>query len=158
MESREHKQFELRNQKHKNKILFYVPYSRESQIIKNCHDHLGHLGVEKTSDYISRSYWFPNLQKKVKLYIKNCLKCIVYAPVYGKSEGELHSIPKGNKPFVTLHIDHYAPLEKTPTGKKYVFEIIDAFTKHVKLYSVKSTKSIEFIHKLEEYLNIIVSH
>lgn len=155
--TKEDKNFELRNglvyKKFKNKILFYVPQAMESQVIQNCHDQLGHLGENKTVEYILRSYWFPELREKVKLYIKNCLKCLTYSPVYGNSEGILHSIPKGDKPFLTLHIDHYGPLEKTGNGKTYIFEVIDAFTKFVKLYDVKSTKTVEVIHKLEEYFN-----
>lgn len=147
--------FELRNGlvyrklKDKSKTLFYVPQSMESKVLFNCHDSLGHLGIDKTLEYISRVYWFPNLQSKIKNYIQNCIKCISYSAK--KFEGTLHNVPKGDKPFLTLHIDHYGPLEKSPNNKKYVFEVIDGFTKFVKLYDVKSTKTIEVIHKLEDY-------
>lgn len=155
LEEGESREFELRNglvyKKIKDKICFYVPKLMEEKVIHNCHDTLGHVGLNKTLEYISRAYWFPSMRQKIENYIKNCLKCITYSSSSGKPEGELHNIPKGNKPFVTLHIDHYGPLEKTPTGKKYMFEVIDSFTKYVKLYAVKSTKSIEVVNKLKEY-------
>jgi transposase InsO family protein len=64
-----------------------------------------------------------------------------------------HIVPKGHIPFVTLHIDHSGPLKKTPNGKKYVFEIIDNFTKFVKFYAVSSTRTKESINKLEDYFS-----
>lgn len=107
LQIKEDKHFELRNglvyRKLKDKILFYVPQKMESQVIQNCHDHLGHLGIDKTYDYILRAYWFPDLKSKVKLYIQNCIKCLTYSPTYGKTEGILHSIPKGDKPFDTSY-------------------------------------------------------
>lgn len=42
---------------------------------------------------------------------------------------------------------------KTPNGKKYVFEIIDNFTKFVKFYAVSSTRTKESINKLEDYFS-----
>lgn len=153
--NKEDKYYEMRNgllyRKYKDTILFYVPKNMENEVIRHCHDSLGHVGINKTCEYLNRVYYFPKIKEKVINYIRNCLKCITYSPVSGKSPGVLHSIPKGNVPFATLHIDHYGPLEKTSSGKKYVFEVIDGFTKYVKLYSVKSTKTIEVVNKLKEY-------
>lgn len=155
----EDKHFELfnglvyRKCKNNKNALFYVPKSMEDKVIFNCHDALGHVGIDKTLEYLSRVYWFPDCKNKIKNYISNCLKCICYASNSNKNENVLHSIPKGDKPFNTLHIDHYGPLETTPTGKKYIFEVIDAFTKFVKFYDVKSTKSCEVVNKLKDYFN-----
>lgn len=155
MIDREDKDFEMRNgliyKKVKDNLLFYVPSGMELQIIRNSHGNLGHVSVDKTCEYLSRTYYFPRIREKVVNYIKNCLKCITYSSVSGKPFGILHNIPKGNILFLTIHVDHYGPLEKTPTGKKYIFQVIDGFTKYVKLYSVKSTKTIEVINKLKEY-------
>lgn len=149
--------FELRNglvyRKSNSKLLFYVPESMHSSVLRASHDQMGHVGIDKTSDYILQTYWFPKLREKVKNYINNCLRCITYNGSSGKPEGSLHNIPKGNKPFVTIHIDHYGPLEKTSTNKRYIFEVIDAFTKFVKFYSVKSTGVKEVIGKLTDYFS-----
>jgi hypothetical protein len=50
-----------------------------------------------------------------------------------------------------IHIDHYGPLEKNTSGKIHIFEIIDAFTKFIKLFAVKSTKSKEVVNCLKTY-------
>lgn len=90
---------------------------------------------------------------KVKQHIGNCLKCIAYAPNSGKVEGVLHSIPKGNTPFDTLHIDHLGPMDKQCLIKRYVFVIIDAFSKYIKLYATKTTATKEAINALRDYFN-----
>lgn len=135
----------------KNNLLFYVPGSMVSNVIRTCHDNFGHVGTEKTCEIIKRTYWFPQMHKTVKEYINNCLKCTTFSPKYGKSEGELHNIPKGKVPFETIHIDHYGPLEKCRNGDKYIFLVIDAFTKFIKLYPCKTTNTKEVLKHLSSY-------
>jgi len=57
------------------------------------------------------------MRLKIRNYISNCLKCIEFSPIMGKREGYLRSIPKGDRPFSTIHIyihiDHLGPLGKT---------------------------------------------
>ena len=95
-------------------------------------------------------YWFPVMRNKVKKYIESCLKCLVYSPHSGKKE-ELHSMPKGEIPFVQLHVNHYSPLEKTSRGHKYIFEVIDGFSKFIKLYPCKTTDANEVCKHLSTY-------
>jgi len=113
LESREHPLYELRNglvyRKNKDRLLFYVPSEMQDHVIRASHDDMGHIGVDRTVELIKRIYWFPKLTDCVKKYIGNCLKCIVFSPSEGKREGFLKLIKKGNKPFNTVHIDHYGP-------------------------------------------------
>lgn len=127
LEKQENGLYEMRNglvyRKRGDNLLFYVPKEMEGSILRAYHDSMGHLGSDKVSDIILRSYWFPKLRKKVRIHIDNCLKCIVFSSKGGKHEGLLHSIPKGNIPFETLHIDHFGPVTLKNARKKYVFRI-----------------------------------
>lgn len=158
LELKEHKFYELRDglvyKKAKNKLLFYVPSCMETNVIRSCHDNIGHIGVDKVLENICRVYWFPEIRKKVKIHIANCLKCIDYSPISNKTEGYLHSIPKGNLPFQTIHIDHYGPLEKINKGYKHILSIIDAFTKFIKLFPCKRTGTEETIQNLQTYFKM----
>lgn len=155
LEKAEDKFFEICNglvyRKEKNKLLFYVPNSMVNNVIRTCHDDIGHVGVDKVIDNIIKIYWFPNMRKLVKQYISDCLKCIEYSPLSGRREGFLHSLPKGLQPFDTIHIDHYGPLEKTGRSYKYIFEVIDGFTKFIRFYPCISTKTEEVIKHLKDY-------
>lgn len=155
LEVNDSKMFELRNglvyRKDKNCLLFYVPKTMQSNVIRVCHDEIGHVGLDKTIEVIRRSYWFPNMRENVKEYISNCLKCIVYNPNSGKQEGFLHNIPKGDVPFDTIHVDHCGPLERSKKYNKFIFVVVDGFTKFTKVYPCKSTNSNEAIKYLKQY-------
>lgn len=147
--------YELRNglvyRKENKHVRFYVPESMETNVIRSCHDDMAHVGLSKVIENISRIYWFPGMKVKVRQYIDNCLKCIEFSSPSGKKEGLLFNIPKGDKPFVAIHIDHLCPLEKTGTRSKYIFVVIDAFTKFVRLYVCRTTNSDEVIKHLRDY-------
>jgi len=83
-------------------------------------------------DAILKTYWFKNIKEKCNSHIENCLKCVAFFPKTGKSEGFPNSIPKGDKPFQLLHIDHYGPVAKG-RANKYLFLIVDGLTKILRL-------------------------
>lgn len=91
------------------------------------------------------------MRLQVKDHIENCIKCFTYSVPSGKQEGELHIYDKSTRPFETLHIDHYGPLETTEREHKHIFIVIDAFTKYVLLYPVKFTTTKEVITHLKQY-------
>ena len=111
---------------------------------------MGHVGINKVVELIGKSYWFPHIKTKVEEHIKNCLKCIAFSAKNGKVEWYLHNIPKSNTPFEMLHIDHYGPVDRN-TAKKHLLVVIDASTKFVRLYPVKTTATKEVVKALEEY-------
>lgn len=59
----------------------------------------------------------------------------------------LHPIPKEDLPMGTLHLDHLGPLASTHKDYRYILTIIDAFTKFVWIFPVKSTTSDETMKK-----------
>ncbi|KYM79362.1 hypothetical protein ALC53_10157 [Atta colombica] len=48
-----------------------------------------------------------------------------------------------DKTFSTIYVDHFGPVDRTNATKKYIFLVIDAFTKFVKLYAIKIITSRE---------------
>jgi len=155
LEKSEDRYFELRNglvyRKRNDKLLFYVPEIMERNVIFKYHDEMGHLGVEKTSQAITQNYWFPKFREKIESHIRNCLKCIAYAPKAGKTEGFVNIVPKDNVPFATLHVDHVGPMDGQNSVKRHILVVVDAFTKFVKLYAVKTTASKYAIDSLKQY-------
>lgn len=157
LEFGESDKYEVRNgllfRKNKSDLLFYVPESMTNHVIRSYHDEIGHVGVDKTVELILRVYWFPKLRKRVKVYIGSCLKCITFSVRSGKGERELHLWDRAKLPFEACFVDHYGPLEKSSLGYKYIFLIIDGYTKFVVFYPVKTTTSKETISKLENFIH-----
>ena len=85
LEKAELKLYELRDglvyrkSKHK-RLLLYVPETMENNIIRTCHDDLGHVGVDKVVYNISKIYWFLRMREKIKEYVANCLRCVEFSP------------------------------------------------------------------------------
>lgn len=159
LEIQEHSSFELSEglvyrKSEDDKLLFYVPECLEDNVIRSCHDQMGHFGVDKVQNLIKKVYWFPKMKEKIKSFIQKCLICIQFSPNSGKVEGDLHNIPKGKLPFETIHIDHLGPLETSKQKHKHILVVVDGFTKFIRLFPVRTTNSKEAIACLTSYFQL----
>lgn len=155
LQAGEHGLYEMRNgvlyRKAKDDdLLFYVPEDMESHVLYKYHDEMGHIGSDKMTDLILKSYWFPKIKSKASGHIENCISCMVYSSKHGKEEGFLRSIPKSDRPFDVIHIDHYGPVDNG-RALKHILVVIDACTKFVRLYPVRTTNTREVIVALKDY-------
>lgn len=130
-----------------------VPRGARWQILKSNHDDIGHFGVEKTLARIQASYWFPKMRRFVKKYVASCLECAHHKVPSGLKAGELHPIPKVDKPFHTIHADHLGPFIRSKRGNTYILVVIDAFTKFISLFAVRNTKSSTSIRVFKEHFS-----
>lgn len=96
-------------------------------VIRLVYEQIGHQSVDKSCDQIRMHYWFPSMCTKVERFIRNSLKCIMYASPTRATERSLYSIPKKPIPFDTLHVDHFGPLPNLISKRKYLLVVIDAF-------------------------------
>jgi len=97
---------------------------------------------------LQREYSIAGLKKKIESVIKNCVPCIMINRKQGRQEGFLHPIDKGDAPLMTWHIDFLGPMEATSKGYKYIFAIIDGFSKFCWLFPTKSAAASEVIDRL----------
>jgi transposase InsO family protein len=130
------------------KEVIVVPECMQTEIIRDAHEK-GHKGVQYTMKHLEDYYFIPKLKQKTEKIISNCVHCILINRKAGKKEGFLHPLYKDDLPLHTYHIDHLGPLESTNKNYKYVFVIIDAFTKFVWVYPTKTTSTAEVVAKLE---------
>ncbi|CAK1581582.1 unnamed protein product [Parnassius mnemosyne] len=127
--------------------LIVVPKKMQNEIIRKKHDY-GHFGVRKTEELVSREYYVENLKEKIRKVIDNCVECILTEQKKGKKEGFLHPLDKGDVPLSTYHIDHLGPLTSTNKNYKYIFTVVDGFTKFTWIYPTKSLSTDETLDKL----------
>lgn len=136
-----------------NRRQLFIPNEMVRDLIRITHEKIGHLGIGKTYEQIKKHYWFPDMKGHVTNHIQNCVRCIMHSVPIRVGKRNLHSIPKGSKPFHTLHLDHFGPLPVIKSKKKYVLMVIDAFTKMTKLYAVNSTSTRDVIGCLNKYFS-----
>lgn len=128
--------------------LVCVPKSMQGEVIRKFHDE-GHFGTKKIVELIQRSYFIPNLAEKCDNHRQNCIECILGARKEGRQEGFLHPLPKGQYPLSIYHLDHLGPLASTHKSYRFIFSVVDSFSKFVWIYPVKSTTTVEVIQKME---------
>lgn len=133
--------------------LLVVPESMQIDIIRNAHDR-GHYASKRTEETLKHQFYIPKVKEKIDRFIKNCVPCILINRKTGKQDGLLHPIEKEAIPLHTYHVDHLGPLTSTNKNYKFIFAIIDSFTKFVWLYPTKSTDAAEVIAKLENQKHV----
>lgn len=107
-----------------------------------------HYSVDKKA-ILKERYFIPKLTKQIKRAIANCVQCILYNKKRGKGGGLLTQIPKQNILLRTYHIDHIRSMPSTHKRYIHILTVVDAFTKFVWLYLVKSTSAKEDIDRLK---------
>jgi transposase InsO family protein/ribonuclease HI len=127
--------------------LLVVPRSMQIEVIRKVHEQ-GHFGIKKMEELVSREFYIPKLRQKLENCMKSCVTCILCERKRGKQEGFLHPLDKEDGPLSTYHIDHLGPITATSKQYKYLFVVIDGFTKFAWIYPTKTTNSIEVLQKL----------
>lgn len=118
--------------------------------VVRCAHEEGHFSVNETEALEKRDYWFLGMRGRIEKVIRNCVNCILAERKQGKQKGFLNSIDKGYLPLCTYHIDHLGPIPSTKKNYKYIFAVVDAFTKFVWLYATKTTNAAEVLSWLKK--------
>lgn len=134
-------------------VQLVLPKNMQFQIVRQIHE-IGHFSVRKVETILKRDYWFPNMRVIIEKVIRNCISCILAEKKHGKQEGKLYPIDKGSVPLNTYHIDHLGPLTSTKKRYRYIFAVVDSFSKFTWLYTTRSTSSAEVIDRLKKQANI----
>jgi len=129
-----------------------LPTSMHQEVIRRSHEN-GHFGVKKMLESIKTEYYIPDLTAKLEKYVNCCIPCILAERKAGKKEGMLKPIPKGEVPLST-HVDHLGPMTATSKLYKYLFVVVDGFSKFVWMYPTKTTNAKEVIDRLKNQQRI----
>lgn len=87
-------------------------------------------------------------------YTNACLNCAYYKNTTLKRIGKLHPIEKIAVPFHTIHIDHMGTFETSAAKNKFIFVIVDTFTKFTIIEPVRTTKVKSVIKILEGVISL----
>lgn len=131
-----------------------LPDSVSWEIINRAHKFLLHFGSDKTLDFIKQHFHGLNLDKIVKDVVASCNICQATKYCTRPTVGEQYfEIPE--KPGQLAAVDIFGPLPCTKGGFKYIFVIMDTFSKFIKLYPIKNQKLESIIDCMQKYFNDI---
>jgi hypothetical protein len=92
------------------------------------------------------------MSRTVRKFVDNCLICKSSKNHSGKSQIQMHPIPKVSRPWHTVHIDISGKLTGKSDLKEYVFVVIDAFSKFIWLQRITSLTAGSAIRCIKEFV------
>ncbi|GFX40228.1 retrovirus-related Pol polyprotein from transposon 412 [Trichonephila clavipes] len=103
---------------------------REQTLIA-CHDDGGHMDAKKTLHNLKQHYWWPNMRKDYKNYVRSCHKCQVVNRCTANAYGLLQQLPISTIPWEIVFADHVICLPQTGAGNTNMLVHIDHATRYV---------------------------
>jgi hypothetical protein len=110
----------------------YMPKDTSTccRLIREAHDpgHVGHPGVKKLYELLSRDYHWPGMHTDVENYIKTCPTCQQIKIYPSKKAGLLQPILPAHKPWEEIGVDLITRLPESQ-GYNTILTICDRYTK-----------------------------
>jgi len=99
-------------------------------LLKECHDGLlaGHGGVKRTTTFLKKSYYWPNLKDDAEEYVKICLICQQNRTLNKKQAGLLQPLPILEGPWESVSMDFMVSLPPS-RGFDAIMVVVDRFSK-----------------------------
>ena len=110
--------------------LIYVPGSLRTRVLELHHDSIsaGHFGIKKTTELISRNFWWPKLSNDVTKFIKSCDVCCRNKVPRHKPYGLLSPLSTPKRPWSEISMDFIVELPKSK-DLTCIMVVVDRLTK-----------------------------
>ena len=130
----------------------YVPPDPQLRhaLLREHHDTAiaGHLGMDKTADYLGRTFYWPNLQKDVRDYVTSCPSCIANKASNRRPLGLLQPLPIPERKWEQVTIDLITQLPKSKAGHDAILTCVDKLTKMIHLVPTVTTATSPDVARL----------
>ena len=104
----------------------YIPKKIRGDLLRQLHDDIGHIGIDKTYKLIGRKYYWPGLYKDVTKHVNSCVVCQSRS---GKCEiAPLEKTDVPFYPFEKISLDVSGPYGESSQGNKYMVSFVDWLT------------------------------
>lgn len=107
-------------------------------VINEAHLAIGHLGPQKTDEYIRRWYWWPTVGHDVHKFCNSCGTCQMAKSSTQPPLGLLHHLPIPDRPWGSIGMDFVRPFPLS-MGFDYLWVIICRLTGMVYLVPINTT-------------------
>ena len=109
--------------------------------------HLTHYGIDKTYQSLCKKYYWKGMYSDVVNFINSCQKCIMNKPQrIPQAPFQNTLIP--TRPGQFLSLDFVGPF----SNDQYILSVIDHFSKHIKLYPLRSITAMNAVHAIFDYI------
>ena len=126
-----------------------VPEALKLKVVRLVHESSHHRGRDETTTRAQRLFYFPRMSEAAREVISACHTCQGRKEAPKKQMGELLPSSVGY-PFQKLSIDFVGPLPPSPGGHRYIFTVMDVFSRWLEAFPVQSATSKVAIKKLTD--------
>ena len=139
-------------------IVMCVPRRMREKVMFALHDDVYgcHMGVAKTLARLRERFFFHDMEKYVRDYIKTCVKCQVRKKEARVPYGRLMSVLPPDTPFAQIAIDIWGPVTRSRAGMQYVVVACDYLTRYVEMKALSAATSKQVARFLLD--NVIKTH
>ena len=134
----------------------YIPDgSCRLQVLQHCHDSamVGHYGVHKTLELVTRNYWWPDLRIYIEDYIRTCDICCRSKIPRHHPYGLLQPLPIPEGPWKSISLDFITDL---PSSKGFdaILIVVDRWPIffHARKPYVGERQPTSFYEKYSDYI------
>jgi hypothetical protein len=133
---------QLTIRKTKHKATSVCTYDKKKVSLSHYHDNRtsAHLGLRKTLAKIRQEYYWPGLQKDVKLYVAGYSFCSQKMPPYNKKRAPMQRIETGF-PMQRIAMDILCELPETSGGNKHISVISNYYTKWTECFAMPNMEA-----------------
>lgn len=131
-----------------------IPCALQRSLVIEVHERIGHMGAYKTFKHIAKNYYWIGIRKYIKRLIMQCDLCQYVKALNYKMEGRFQNVIS-ESPGDTVAIDFFGPLPQSIGGVKYIFVVLDIFSKFVYLYAIRRETTDAAIRKMEDCFRVM---
>ena len=130
---------------HKNKKRIYIPDSLTYELIDKFHTEYGHIRIKQMTMLITKNYYFPKSNERIKKFCDACDTCIKNKSRIQKALGQLSQLGPATRLYEIIAIDTVGGFANKKSKQNYFHIAIDAFTRHVWIKTSTTQKAKDFI-------------
>lgn len=117
--------------------------------MKDIHIETGHGSVQTMHYLLNSRYSWKNLAQDLEEFTKKCETC---ARASNRKRQKHHWVSRTMKANEKWQVDLIGPLEQTQQGNRYIFNIVDCFTKFTFAIPLKNKGAKEIVFQLNKIL------
>ena len=129
-----------------------VPKSTQIRLISFFHERNGgHMGIKTTYHRMCQQVYFPNMIKRIELFIRGCQTCQRKSGRRPDQRHTLRSVRDGY-PWARISCDLVGPLPPSSRGNHYIFTMKCCFTKWLEAVPISEIDSEEIVRSLQTHI------
>lgn len=134
-----------------------VPLKNRNAVMSECHTPplCAHGGYHKTIDRIRRQFYWPNMDKDVRSFVRSCEVCKAVKAPNITQRSPMGNFRESDKPWQMLYIDFIGPLPRSKNGNMHILTVVDAFSKFVHAQPMRVANVKNLISFLENRIFLL---